>query len=372
MSAVKQKIEAVIDGDDSAANPLLRVVLWGASLLYGAAVRFRAASYRRGLLKTRRLPCKVVSVGNIVVGGTGKTPLTMHVTAMIRKMGFKVVVLSRGYKGKAETSGGIVSDGRKVLLDARMAGDEPCMMAKGFADLDVPVVVGRKRFKTGMAAIKRFQPEVIVLDDAFQHLGLARDLDLVLVNGNRSGSRQYLLPRGPLREPLSALGRCDALILVRSSDKEQEPRPAALSGLSAKRPIFQVRPHAYVARIIPPRTEDPQRFPPERDFGAAKPVFGFCGIAGNERFKRTLGQLSCDVRGFAGFADHHAYSDHDLKTILAAARQARAEYLITTEKDWVRIVDKLPLPMKLVVIGVKLDFGPDTGAFTDFLKEKLY
>jgi tetraacyldisaccharide 4'-kinase len=368
---ITRRIEALIYGDDAAVNPGLRAALFALSLCYGALVRLRAASYRRGLLKTRKLPCKVVAVGNITVGGTGKTPLTMAVTEMLRRMGLTVVVLSRGYKGTAEQSGGIVSDGRQLLMDARRAGDEPLMMAGHLRELQVPVVVGRDRFKIGLAAIRRFRPDVIVADDAFQHLGLARDVNLLLADSRGFGANAHLLPRGPLREPMPAIARSDALILSRSSGRHPAPLPPELSRPAGTRPVFQVVPVPRLVRWIPAHPRARPQPLPGADALAALPVFGFCGIAGNERFKRTLRQLDCDVRGFAGYADHHAYTDQDLETILDAARRVKADYLVTTEKDWVRIRDKMPLSLALVVLGVELDFGPDADAFAGYMKEKL-
>ena len=160
--------------------PSLASLLHGISIFYGAAQRLRATCYRHRVFPSRELPCKVISVGNITVGGTGKTPMTIHVAAEIKRAGFNVVIVSRGYKGRAEKHGGIVSDGRTLYMDAELAGDEPYLIAcrlKG-----VPVVVGKNRFAAGMLAIGKYQSDVIVLDDAFQHLKLKRDIDLVLLD----------------------------------------------------------------------------------------------------------------------------------------------------------------------------------------------
>jgi tetraacyldisaccharide 4'-kinase len=371
MRGIKQKIEAVIYGRDAVADRPLRVSLFLLSLLYGTAIRMRTTGYRLGILKSRRLPCKVISVGNIVAGGTGKTPLSVFVTEKIRSMGYTVVVLSRGYRGAAEASGGLVSDGERLLMDVRTAGDEPYMMAMHLKDLGVPVMVGRSRFDTGSAAIEKFHPDVVVLDDAFQHLRLARDLDLVLLDGREPFANGYLLPRGPLREPLSALARGAALILTRSSDALPDALPDPLQDAAGQRPLFQARFVPYVARIISSRSKHETPPAPDTGFLRAVSVYAFSGLARNDRFQETLKSLGAEMRGFAAFADHHAYSDAELASIWEAARKTGAEYLVTSEKDWVRIAHKMPLPMDLVVLGVRPDFDEDTEAFVDFIREEL-
>ena len=185
-----------------------------ASKIYGGGVKLRQKLYQKGLVKSKRLPCMVISVGNLSVGGTGKTPMTIYLANLIQDFGNKAVVISRGYKGRAEKAGGIVSDGKVLLMGPETAGDEPYMMAVKLKN--VPVIVGKNRFEAGMLAVRTFKPEVLVLDDAFQHLKLERDLDLVLLDCQRPFGNGHMLPRGIMREPVSALSRADALILTRS------------------------------------------------------------------------------------------------------------------------------------------------------------
>ncbi|MEK6539527.1 MAG: tetraacyldisaccharide 4'-kinase, partial [Deltaproteobacteria bacterium] len=150
------------------------------SILYGIGVRLRLFFYRIGAFKIRRLNCKVISIGNITVGGSGKTPMTIHLAEWLRDRDKKVAILSRGYKGRIKDSG-IVSDGEKILLGPEDAGDEPYLMAARLKN--IPVIVGRDRHRAGMYAIEKFRPDVIILDDGFQHIGLVRDLDIVLIDG---------------------------------------------------------------------------------------------------------------------------------------------------------------------------------------------
>jgi len=214
-----------------------RSFLCAVSYCYGGAVQLREALYRKGMLPSKRLPCIVVSVGNLSAGGTGKTPMTIYITELFRSFGYKTVVISRGYKGGAESTGGVVSNGQAILMDPDMAGDEPYMMANLLSH--VPVLVGRNRFRIGLMAIKEFSPDVIVLDDAFQHLQLERDMDLVLLDEQRPLGNTYLLPRGLLREPVSALLRGHTFIFTRADPVSEKKEPLSKGPLPE---ILRMRP----------------------------------------------------------------------------------------------------------------------------------
>ncbi len=190
-----------------------RLILSPLSLAYGAGVRLRLFLYGAGILKTKRLPCAVISVGNITAGGTGKTPVTMHIAELLKKRGRRVAILSRGYKRRSKGVC-VVSDGKDILLDPLQAGDEPYLMALRLPG--VPVIVGEDRVKAGEYLIKRFSPECIVLDDGFQHVRLSRDLNILLVDSKTGLGNDQLLPGGILREPSGGIGRAD-LILVKDT-----------------------------------------------------------------------------------------------------------------------------------------------------------
>ncbi len=193
----------------------LNLLLMLLSKAYGAGVLLRRDGYASGFLKAKKLPCTVISIGNLTTGGTGKTPMTIYVAERVRRLGYRVAVISRGYKGTAEKSGGIVSDGSAIRMDPVTAGDEPFLLAASLKD--IPVLVGHDRYQSGMHAINRFQTEVVILDDAFQHLALFRDLNLLLLDSSLPFGNGHLLPRGTLREPTSALRFSDALVMTRSA-----------------------------------------------------------------------------------------------------------------------------------------------------------
>jgi len=348
-------------------------VLYLLSLLYGGAVRLRESFYKRGILKSEKLPCKVISVGNLTAGGAGKTPMTIYMAELLTKFGCKVAVVSRGYRGSAEKTGGIVSNGQRLLMGQDSAGDEPFMMAENLKN--IPVIVGQNRFEAGMAAVRNFRPDVIVLDDAFQHLGLMRDINLVLLDSRRPFGNTHLLPRGPLREPLSALSRGDAFILTRSDLTEPDSRFSPLSSLSSlPGPVFRSFHIPYVCKVIKGEKSGSRVFsdkPCDTVPLKGQRAFAFSGIAGNRDFRRTLENLGCEIAGFSEFSDHYQYSDEDIHAISDSAKKVNADILTTTEKDHARIAHQPAWPVDLVVVGIRTSFGDEEDEFSSFIRNRL-
>jgi len=356
-------------------------VLFALSKFYGLGVRFRNARLDRGASAVRRLPVPVISVGNLTAGGTGKTPMVLNLAAELRRLGFRPAVVSRGYRGGAERGGGVVGDGERILLAANQAGDEPRLLAERLPG--VPVVVGADRFSAGMTAISQFFPDLILLDDGFQHRRLARDLDLVLLDARRPLGNGHLLPRGPLREPPSALKRADALILTRS-DRGVFPLPKASE--SEGIPVFRTIHRPALRKIVPAGDCVVGDFPEgpfevsrgegsDRRGGAAlgdgRRAFVFSGLANNADVLRTVAALGGRPVGAMDFPDHHAFSAADREAIFQAARACGADILITTEKDAVRLLGGARFPLDLFVVGVDIDFGTDANRFLDFLTRKV-
>lgn len=374
---LKIKIETIMTNRVESRSLLMKPFLFTISIVYGGLVKLREALFKKGILQSKRLPCPVVSIGNITVGGTGKTPMTLYVTELIRRYGYKVAIVSRGYKGKAEKTVGIVCDGRMICMEPDQAGDEPFMMAKRLRS--VPVIVGKDRFMAGMLAVKEFNPDVVLLDDGFQHLRLYRDIDLVLLDFNSPFGNGNLLPRGILREPASSLSRADALILTRSDSAPGSIKANLLDRLmylSLKRSVY-ITSHAPYIHMIVKATGDIEdvALSKSRDWDSeiikGRKVFAFSGIARNEDFKHTVEGFGCDVSGFAGFPDHHAYSDEDINSILQSAKDAGAEIVCTTEKDYARIGHRKSWPINLVIIGIEIAFGDDEAAFNSYIKSRL-
>jgi tetraacyldisaccharide 4'-kinase len=377
MVSIKKKIESVMHGQGANSVSPLASLLFVISALYGAAQKLRADCYRQNIFRPQKLPCNVISVGNITAGGTGKTPMTIYVAQKLRQLGARVAVISRGYKGGAESGGGVVSDGRNLLMDPEQAGDEPFLIAGRLEN--IPVIVGKNRFAAGMLAIRKFQSEVVVLDDAFQHLKLRRDIDIVLLDYTRPFGNTHLLPRGILREPVTALRRATACILTRTPTGPDEAAATTLAGIKTHMPdipIFTSSHHPYMYTIkcgIPTPFSATSHFIASHDSGQMKnqKVYGFSGIARNDDFQRTVATLGFNPMGFFEFSDHHKYSRDDLEKMVRIAKAAGADCLITSEKDHARIAHQKPLSMDLVVVGVRIAFTSDEQDFIAFIQSHL-
>jgi len=372
---IKKKIEKVITSDGKNGYGWFVHFLSIVSKVYGGAVKLRRNFYKNDVFKSKRLPCSIISIGNITVGGTGKTPMTIYVAKVVKQLGCNVAVISRGYKGKAEKIGGIVSDGKALLMTPEIAGDEPYMMAKRLKD--IPVIVGRNRLKAGRLAISKFAPDVIVLDDGFQHLRLQRDLDFVLLDYRKPFGNGHLLPRGVLREPASALLNANAIILTRSDTVNENEMSSSLKRrrfYERNKPVYRTFHHPFVYNIINGEKEKYEKNIKEAlrqnsDCIKGRTVFAFSGLADNHDFQQTVKSLGCNLSGYMGFPDHHPYSEKDLRDISAAANRSMSECLVTTEKDYVRIDHKIDWLGDLFVIGIEIDFGEDKKRFDSYIED---
>jgi len=370
---VKEKIQEIMTGGKPSGSLFLKLFLFAISIGYGGIIRLRETLYKKGLLPSKRLPCPVISIGNITVGGSGKTPMAIYVAELIKHLGYGVVIISRGYKGQAEKVGGVVCDGRKICMGPDTAGDEPFMVAQRLKT--VPVIVGQNRFKAGRLAIREFKPDVLLLDDAFQHLKLHRDLDLVLLDNKDPLGNTYLFPRGTLRETASALSRGDAVILTRS-DMGKAPSLGQIKKHFPRKPIFHSFHTPYIYKIVTEnslKSRDRLTISSKYDFDIFKNkrAIAFSGIASNDDFRRTIESFKCKVEKFSGFPDHHPYSDRELDEIVKSAMDLSAEFIFTTEKDYVRIAHKIKWPITLVIIGIEISFGENDIAFKSFIKRRL-
>lgn len=353
-------------GRDTAGFCLLGYFLHLASIFYGGAVRLRVSLFDRRIFKSRKLPCMVISIGNLTLGGTGKTPMTIYTADLVQRLGYRPAVVSRGYRGRREKKGGIVSDGCNIFLTAEDAGDEAFMMARKLKN--IPVLIGRDRFRSGMEAVNRFSADVIILDDGFQHLQLKRDIDLVLLDDTNPLGNGYLFPRGVLREPVSALKRADACILTRCRPGNAMP-PELGPG-----PFFSTCHNPYLVRVIPAGSDSAND---DNASGAGLELIrghravAFSGIAGNDEFCRMLETMGCDVAGFAGFPDHHWYTPGDFENLMTEIRKSNADMLITTDKDYARIHGRIRWPVDLAVVGIKISLEDQADAFNAFMEKRL-
>jgi len=294
------------------------------STLYGAAAAWRRQWYAQHPDRRRRLDRPVISVGNLRVGGSGKTPVVEHIARLLAEAGYSPAILSRGYGRKSPSkTPTIVSDGRTISAGVDAAGDEPLMLARALLGKAVPVVVCADRYLAGILAEKRLGATVHVLDDGFQHFGLARDVDLVVTGEHDLADEP--LPHGRLREPLSAAVSADA-VLVDAGYQDAAERIAR---------VLRVRNAYHVTRtLLPPRligSGDTVVVPNDSR------VFAFAGVARPERFFSDLTSAGWNVVGTKSFRDHHYFSRSEIERIAAAAVKARAAIVLTTEKDAVRL-----------------------------------
>lgn len=288
-------------------SPLLRSSLWPFSLLYGAFVRARVWFYRKGLLKQKRLRAKVISVGNLTVGGTGKTPMVIWLAEKFLAEGKRVAILSRGYRGERRTSDEI------ELMKFRLQNR-------------VSFGVGKNRFAEGQRLEAQQPVDIFLLDDGFQHLQLARDVNILLIDSSRPLRRELLLPAGRLREPREAVSRADLIAFTRVNNQLSVVRAIQ------EFPQFPIFPAS--TRLVRYRKMelDRQAFSPNMEL-PPQPVFAFCGIGNPEAFFADADRWGNVIAGHEVFRDHHLYSTRDIRAIEDQAKQAGARSLLTTEKD---------------------------------------
>lgn len=332
--------------------------------LYRAAVQGRLFLYRFGILKAKTLPCFVFSIGNITAGGTGKTPMTIHVADMLLKAGYKVVIISRGYKRKSGKAVRVVSDGDAVFCNARKAGDEAYMMA---SSVNCPVIVGKSRYHAGRLAVEKFDPDVILLDDAFQHLALEKDLNLLLLDSETPFGNGALLPRGPLREPVKSIERSDAVVMTRGAEEKKTPVPPCVEkeGL----PVFQTFHQPKISRSMVNGAESARK---AYDSSCCKKIFLFSAVANNDLFIHSCRKMGFHICGHLEFSDHFWYTDRDLERVLRRYRGTGADCLGTTEKDYGKIQDRIADLSALIVFDIEIGFPKQDGeAFKAFVSSRL-
>jgi tetraacyldisaccharide 4'-kinase len=313
---------------------LITAFLSAARPVYYSLLCLHRGLYSRGLKKVRRLPCRVVCIGNLTLGGSGKTPVTLMSARLVREAGRRLVILSRGYK-RIQKKGDvvIVSDGVKVLATPAEAGDEPFLLARSLPG--VPVVVSADRFAGGCAAMERFTPDAILLDDGFQHWGLARDCDIVCLDATRPLKNLRLFPRGTLRELPSALRRAQAVIFTRTeSATDLNEQERFVRAVNPHIPLFRLR-YALDA-CLPLSSEETHPLSPEELNG--KKVFLFCGIARPETFFKLATQVAPRIEGKLAMPDHIRYDKERIRELRQAFSRTDAEVLLTTEKDAVKLI----------------------------------
>ena len=334
------------------------------SFLYGIGIRFRLWAYRTGLFKGRSLPGFVLSIGNITCGGTGKTPATIMLAKWASDEGYRVAVLSRGHGGKYRTKVHEVSDGKDIKSNSLLSGDEPILLARELKG--IPVILSKKRYLAGMYAHKKYGTDFFILVDGFQHLELKRDLDLVLIDARSPFGNCRILPAGPLREPVDQLQRADAFIITRAGIGDAAKRSGEiLEKRFPSIPIFSAD-HQPVKLIFPHRNE--YRSP---DFLKDKRVLAFAGIAYPETFRETLINLGTAPVYFKGFRDHHRFKREEIEDLILKAEKVGADYILTTEKDWVKIAPFAIICPKMACLCIEFRFQAGNNCLFRMIKDEV-
>ncbi|MHA1568789.1 MAG: tetraacyldisaccharide 4'-kinase, partial [Alphaproteobacteria bacterium] len=309
-------------------------------------MNLRALAYRCGWLKSVRPRCSVISVGNLTVGGTGKTPVTIFLAKALQERGRRVAVVSRGYHGSLEGETAVVADGENVLLSTEQAGDEPVLIARRLPG--VPVVIGARRPAAVALAQQRFGAEVVVCDDAFSHLALQREVDIVLVHGRDGLGNGRCTPAGPLREPPAALRRAQVVALnVTAGEDERTEAEIRRAGYTG--PILRFRYSGLAWRRLTLCEElDPAGLSDHR-------VLAFAATARPNDVFASFAGSGLEVIERVAYPDHHAYTERDLASLAQLAGQKGICYLATTEKDAVKLPFSLPENVEILVASVQLE-----------------
>ncbi|MCP9455020.1 MAG: tetraacyldisaccharide 4'-kinase [Nitrospira sp.] len=301
--------------------------LAGAAFLYGVAVRVRGWWYDRGWEKPAYLPCRVISVGNLTLGGTGKTPVVILFVEWLVAQGMNVAVLSRGYKRLRGADRLLVSDGVRLLAGPLEAGDEPYLIAKRCPS--AIVAVGAKRSEVGRWVFDRYKVDCVVLDDGFQHRGLYRDVDVVLLDATDAEGLDALVPAGRLREPLESLTRATVVAITRADSPENVAavkRRLHHAGLVENDPIqVTFKPESLVSVVSGENRS--------LEGAKGKRVWLVSGIGNSQSFRQSIEAVESTVVGETVFDDHHRYSMEEVRWIDAQAKASGAEMVLTTEKD---------------------------------------
>ncbi len=327
------------------------------------------------LKRQKSLPYPVISIGNITTGGTGKTPLTMAIAEEAKERGYLPIILTRGYRGKGKEPCFVLANRQEGMkfyefIDINIplsslyicastidAGDEPLMMSERLRD--VPIIKCKDRFKGGMYALEKLntpKPYLFILDDGFQHWGLFRDMDIVLIDGIKLFGNNRLLPLGPLREPIKELNRANIFLITMAQFIDKSEIQNRLKEINPKAPIYFSEHKPLIIRDIA-RNEFPMN--ELRD----KRVYAFCGVANPESFRETLLSAGCRLAGFRIYRDHYRYSLRDILNLHKEARLLDCNYLITTEKDMVKIRELESINSNIIILSIEIGLDIDPSFF---------
>jgi tetraacyldisaccharide 4'-kinase len=333
-------------------------------LVFEALVRVRNRLYESSLLTQYRLPAPVISVGNITMGGTGKTPLVIYLARMVLNFGFTPVILTRGYGRQAPNERYILAPGEFVANPALTLGDEPALIRRHVPDAWMGI--SQNRLKTGQEIAKQAKRPVFILDDGFQHRRLFRDLDIVIIDRSQPLKSNRMFPRGSLREPLSELHRCHVVMINGAIDKAgSDPIAAEIHDLHEKSQILYCA--QSIRTLIPfPSWKEGPSIPDT--YTRVHSAYLVAAVGNPERFSRDIRQLGIEVRGTGFFADHHWLKPKDWQVCIEAARSQSVDTIIITEKDAIKISQPPDFPIRVAIQATEVF---DSSALEQALKNSI-
>ena len=338
-------------------KPDTPVVTAGLTLLsvgYRVALGIRERAYQWQVLSTGRLACPVISVGNITLGGSGKTPMVELLALSLRELGAQPAILSRGY-GRKTRGVHVVADQDGVKLGPREAGDEPVLLAERLPG--IPVIVGENRFEAGRVAVQACGATAVLLDDGFQHRTLHKNLEVLVVNGRSPWGNERLFPRGMLREPLSALRRADVVVITNPGDaSDVQAAAGTIRRYNERAPVLAGAYEVVEARRIGTDTRV------AAGGLEGRRLLAFAGLGSPRGFAETLTASGVNLAGLVEYPDHHWFAESELGELARQAQAIGADGLVTTEKDWVRLRGLgLPtLPLWVVAVRLRIESGFNT------------
>lgn len=362
-------IDVILGRRHGARAALLRGLLFALSFVYAWLVQLRLFFYRKRILRERALGCLVISIGNLTVGGTGKTPIVEKFARALQIGGRRVAILSRGYKSVAKPSKRtlfdrvrgvapdpprIVSDGQSILLDSLTAGDEPYMLANNLKD--VMVLVDKDRVKSGLYAIREMKADTLLLDDGLQYLHLKHRLDIVLVDRQAPFGNEFLLPRGTLREPPRNLRRASYIFITKSTGEPNDALIARIRRYNRTAEIIEcAHQPLYLQDVYTGEQVSLDRL-------TNTYIGSFCGIAAPESFEEGLRKLGARVELAKRFADHHRYTEGELQSFINRCLRRDVDMIVTTEKDAVRFppLTKPEVPIYFLRVEILILSGHET------------
>jgi len=338
--------------EESLIKRFLLFPLYLIALFYRLLIQLRHTSYKTGVLKSYSLPCLVISVGNVTMGGTGKTPTVIYLAQVFKEKGMKTAVLSRGYKGKSPEEVAMVSNGERILLNARDAGDEPFLLSKALPG--IPVIIGGDRVLSGQYALEHFSPETILLDDGFQHLKLKRDVDILLIDLQYGFGNGHLLPRGILREPLNNLNRAHLFLLTKRTDSHDDKAIVEkIKSYNQDAPIFFA---SYEIKCLTTLNEEKEI---DRSKLNGKKVLALSGIANPNYFSYILRQQGMLVAEEWRLPDHYCYTPRDAGKLSEYLN--RVDFIITTAKDSTKMDKEMFKELPILVLEIMLKIRDEQG-----------